>query len=212
MPEDDLTPNEEIRRLIRAWEKNCLTSTEFQNHMWGQLRKLPVARRRAALASLSAHADKDIRNAASELQILMRHEELSKNLDHIRRSSPLHSGARLQLFGGYDYYSSDGKPCWLNGRTCYTATFLDFAAYGENTIPAGLVEFDEVIEVPGHLGRYGVLLATYGLDFIAWEQSEGEVMVYVTETLPEDLSFLRSPRASASAIETHATYRIEETA
>ena len=87
-----------------------------------------------------------------------------------------------------------------------------FVSYGENTIPAGLVEFDEVVEVPGHRGRYGVLLASFGSDSVAWEQSNGLVVVYVTETLPEDLSFLRCSHTSATAIETHATYRVSEIA
>jgi len=209
---DDMTPSEEIHHLISAWKRNCLTFGELFDHMWGQLHKLPLAKKRAVLEALSAHDDEDIRKAAFEFQIWVRHEELSKNLDYVRQNSPLHPGVRLQLFGGYDYYSSDGKPWWLNGRICYTATFLGFASYDENTSPAGLVEFDEVIEVPGHKGRYGILRTTFNSDSIAWGQSEGLVVVNVTEAMPEDLNFLRSSRASASAIETHATYRVVEIA
>jgi hypothetical protein len=209
---DDMPLNEEIHRLIHAWERTCLGFTEFENHMWGQLCKLPLPEKRAVLATLSAHANEDVQKAAFELETMVRQEELSKNLDYVRENSPLHRGVRLELFGGYDYGSSGGKPWWLNGRDCYTATFLAFVSYGENTIPAGLVEFDEVVEVPGHRGRYGVLLASFGSDSVAWEQSNGLVVVYISETLPEDLSFLRCSHTSATAIETHATYRVSEIA
>jgi hypothetical protein len=205
-----MTKSEEFHWLIRAREGNIIASNEFRDRMTDYLRKLPFAKRHAALEALSTHADEGVRQAALEFQVLQRHEELSKNFDYVRRNSPLQSGARLELFGGYDYYSSEGKPWWLNGRAFYKATFLGFASYGESTIPAGLVEFDEVIEVPGHKGRYGVLLATYGLHSFAWGQTEGVAEVYVTQALPEDLTTIRNHRASASAIETHATYRVEE--
>jgi hypothetical protein len=35
----------------------------------------------------------------------------------------------MELFGGYDYYSSGGKPLWLKGRDCDNATFLGFASW-----------------------------------------------------------------------------------
>ena len=162
---------------------------------------------------LSADANEDIRRVALEFQIFERHAELSRNIDYVRQNSPLRPGVRLELFGGYDYYSSDGKPWWLNGRDCYKAAFLGFASCGENTIPAGLVEFDEAIEIPGHIGRYGVLLARHGsLDSFTWGQTEDTVAVYVTEAPPEDLSAIRCDRAFAAALETHATYRVAETA
>jgi hypothetical protein len=91
------------------------------------------------------------------------------------------------------------------------ATFLRFTSRGEDLIPACLVEFDEVIEIPGHKGRYGVLLASYGLDCAAWAQPEDNVIVYVAEALTEDISSFRfDGRASPNPIETHATYRVEE--
>jgi hypothetical protein len=204
-----MTQTEEMHRLIDAWERNVITSLEFQNEMMLHLRTLPLAERGAALEALSAHPNEDIRRVALEFRIFERNEELSKNLDYVREKSPLRPGVRLELFGGYDYYSSQGKPWWLNGRDCYKAAFLGFASCGENTIPAGLVEFDEAIEIPGHTGRYGVLLARHGsLDSFTWGQAEDTVAVYVTESPPEDLSAIRSERA----LETHATYRVEATA
>jgi hypothetical protein len=177
-----------------------------------RLWSLPLIARRAALEALSAHADKDVRNAALEIEAMARNEKLSKDLDYVRQNSPRRRGTRLELFGGYDYYSSEGKPWWLNGRDCYRATFLAFASRGEDTIAAGLVEFDEAIDVPGHKGRYGILLASFGLRTVAWQQTEGDVVVHVTETFPEDLAFIRSSKALDAALETNATYRVEGTA
>jgi hypothetical protein len=193
-----MTGIEEIHRLIRAWEENYFTSLEFQDRVLGQLRELPAA--------------EVVRNVAVEFRSLQRHEALSKDIDYVRRISPLRPGIRLELFGGYDYYATEGKPAWLNGRECYRATFLDFASYGENTIPVALVEFDEVIEVFGQKGRYGVLFGTFGFDSVVWGQTDDVVAVYVCEALPEDLTLIRFFRASDSVIETHATCRIEGTA
>jgi hypothetical protein len=204
-----MTQIEEIGRLIRSLD--YLTSGEFYDRMMDYLQKLALADRPAALEALSAHANEDVRKAVSEFQIIKRHEEQSKNPDYVRRNSPLHPGVRLEMFGGYDHYSSQGKPWWLNGQDCYMATFLNFTSYDENAFPAALVEFDEVITLPGHNGRYGVLFATHGLlESIAWGQTEAVVEVHLTEKLPEDLASLQSYRNSASAIETHATYRVEE--
>jgi hypothetical protein len=201
---------QEFAELIRAWEEKSLTYLELFDRMTQQVWKLPAAARHAALDELSVHADEDVSRAAAECRVLLHHGELSRNLDHIRQTSPLRPGVRLALFGGYDYYATDGKPGWLNGRECYRATFLRFAARGEDVVPAGLVEFDEVIDLPGHKGRYGILLSSYGTDFVAWSQTEGNVVVYVTQALREDVSSFRfDGRVSPDPIETHATYRVE---
>jgi hypothetical protein len=203
----------ELAELIRDWEQGSLAHGEFFDRMLKCLWPLAPAAKQVALEALSAHADEGVRRAASECGSFLRNEALSRDLDHVHRNSPLRPGVRLALFGGYDYYSSGGKPYWLNGRDCYRATFLRFAPHDEDLIPAGLVEFDEVIDMPGHKGRYGILLATYGLDFVAWTQPEADVVVYVTEAMPENLSVFRfDGRASPDPIETHATYRIEEAA
>jgi hypothetical protein len=162
-----MTQSADIAALIRLWEDNAITFGELQSQLMALIWKLPVAERHAALETLSGHANADIRTTASEFKILMRNEALSKNLDYVRQNSPLRPGVRLELFGGYDYYSTEGKPWWLNGHDCYKATFLGFAPRGDDKIPAGLVEFDEVLDLPGHNGRYGVLLTSYGLDSAA---------------------------------------------
>jgi hypothetical protein len=204
-----MTMSEKIDDLIRARIENSVTSLEFTMHLLRNLQELPLATREATLEVLSAHVREEVREAASECRLFMRHQELSWNLDYIRQNSPLRPGSRLELFGGYDYYSADGKPWWLNGRDCYRATFLSFASRGENTIPAGLVEFGEAVERPGHKGRYGVLLANYGTHSAAWIPAEDDVVVYVTEVPPEDVSPFRfDGRASPDPIETHATYRV----
>jgi hypothetical protein len=201
----------ELARLIDDWEDGSLAQSEFFERMSQCLWPLAPAAKEAALAALSAHANEGVRKAASECGLFSRNEALSRDLDHVRRNSPLRPGVRLALFGGYDYHSSGGKPYWLNGRTCYRATFLRFAPRDEDLIPAGLVEFDEAIDMPGHTGRYGVLLSTYGMDFVAWALPEAEVVVYLTEVLPKDLRVFRfDGRAFPDPIETHATYRIEE--
>jgi hypothetical protein len=207
----DMTGIEEIHRLIDAFENNTFTTGEFQNLAIVQLAKLSAAEQRDALATLSAHAHEDVRNIAVEFRLLQCHEALSKSIDYIRRISPLRPGGRLELSGGYDYYSPE-RPAWLKGRDYYMATFLGFASYGENTIPTALVEFDEIIEGPGYKGRYGVLFARFGPTSIAWGQAEDVVEVYVKEALPEDVTLIRFYRASGSEAETHATYPIEETA
>jgi hypothetical protein len=207
----DMTETEEIHRLIDAFENNTFTTGEFQNLVIVQLRKLSAAQLRDALETLSAHGHEDVRKVAVEFRLLQRHEALSKSIDYIRRISPLRPGSRLKLSGGYDYYSPQG-PAWLKGRDCYRATFLRFASWGENTIPTALVEFDEIIEGPGYKGRYGVLFARFGPTSIAWDEREDVVEVYVKEALPDDVSLIRFYRASDSVVETHATYRIEETA
>jgi hypothetical protein len=204
-----LTP--ELAVLLRDWEQEELAYSEFFDRMMQRLWPLAPAARRAALEALSVHADENVRQAASECGSFLRQEALSRDIDHVRRNSPLRPGVRLALFGGYDYSSSDGKPYWLDGRDCYRATFLGFASRGDDVIPAGLVEFDEAIDISRHKGRYGILLSTYGSDFTAWSQREADVVVYVTQALPEDISSFRfDGRSFPNPIETHATYRLQE--
>jgi hypothetical protein len=113
---------------------------------------------------------------------------------------------------GYDFYSSGGKPWWLNGRDCYRATFRHFAPRGEGTIAAGVVEFDEALHIGDYKGRYGVLLASYSASSVAWLTPEDTVVVYVSEPLPQDVSAYRfDGRASPDPVETHATYRLQAT-
>ena len=201
---------EKFHHLIRLWERECLASNEFFDQMLDHLQKLPVPEKRATVEALAAHVNPDIRRMAAEFQVILHHKELSRNPDYVRQHSPLRPGTRLELFGGYDYYSTRGKPWWLNGREYYQAIFLGFAFRGENMILAGLVEFDEVIDVPGHKGRYGILLAGYSSLSVAWGQTEDTVAVYLVEALPEDLA--AASFSYDSAIETHATYRVEGTA
>jgi hypothetical protein len=148
-----MTQTEEIRSLLRDKERNYFTSTEFNARLIDQLWQLPSPTRQGVLEELSAHADEDVRQAALDFQAFARHEALSKDLEYVRKSSPLRPGTRLALFAGYDYYAENGKPWWLNGREFYRATFLGFEARDEGKIPAGLVEFDEPVDLPGHQGR-----------------------------------------------------------
>ena len=54
------------------------------------------------------------------------------------------------------------------------------------------------------------MFAGYSLHSVAWGQTEDMIVVHVAEALPEDLAAVSFSRASA--IETHATYRVEGTA
>jgi len=148
---------EEIRRLIHAMERNSVTQGEFLDKIWTRLSHLSSAERKVVLEELLAHPDEDVRNAAKECRSLMHYGELSKSLEYIQQNSPLRPGVSMELFGGYDYYSSGGNPLWLDGRDCYHATFLRFASSGENTIPMALVKFDEFVELPRHKGSFAIL-------------------------------------------------------
>jgi len=117
----------------------------------------------------------------------------------------------MELFGGYDYYSSGGKPLWLKGRDCHNATFLGFASSGENTIPVVLVKLDDFLELSRHKSSFAIQRTMYGSDSFAWGQPEGVVEVHVMEALPEDFISIRSRLTSAFATETHASYRIRAT-
>ncbi len=205
-----MATNDDIDRLIAAWEAGIFTFTEFQDKLMTLVWALPAAEKRAAMEVLTAHANEDVRQAALELQVFARHEALSRNFDYVRQNSPLRPGARLELFAGYDYHSTEGKPWWLDGHECYRATFLGFASLGENTIPAGLVEFDQTIELPGHKGRFAVLRTSYDSHSFAWGEPDGVVSVHVREALPPDLASIRSSLDLTLATETHASYRVDE--
>jgi hypothetical protein len=205
-----MSSTNDLDDAVSAWEAGSLTHLEFVMRTLTGLQTLSPEERPSALERLSAHANEGVRDAASECRGFLQHEALSKDLRHIREISPLRPGVRLALFGGYDYYASEGRPWWLNGRECYRATFLRFASRGDDAIPAALVEFDEVIDVAPHKGRYGVLLASYSSNSVAWSQTEDNVVVYAAEALPEDASAFRFDRRTPDPIETHATYRIEE--
>jgi hypothetical protein len=205
-----MTLDESIRDLLGAWKNGELTLMEFSAKVAGELRKLPGNARDDVLNELSADADENVKSTAAECRTLLHHETLSKDLDFIRQNSPLRPGVRLELFGGYDFYSSDGKPWWLDGRDCYRATFLHFAPRGEGTIAAGVVEFDEALHVGEYKGRFGVLLTSYSVSSPAWLTPEDTVVVYVAESLPQDVSSYRfDGRASPDPVETHATYRLQ---
>ena len=203
---------DDIERIVEDWQSGHLTSLELESRMMAVLWRLPFAERDAGLRALAARSDEAVRNAAIELQALAQNDALSRDADYVRQNSPLRPGMRLELFGGYDYYASQGKPWWLNGHECYRATFLGFASCGEDAIPAAVVEFDEAIALPGHAGRYGILRASPSSRAIAWGGTEEVVAVHVRQARPADnLAAERSALDLALAAETHATCRVEGT-
>lgn len=199
---------EDLRHFIQAKVRNAITLGEFFDKMCTHLSDLSPAEKKVLLEELLAHPDQDVRDAAKEYGLMMHHEELSKNLDYILENSPLRPGVWLELYGGYDYFSSGGKPLWLNGRDCYNATFLRFASFGQDTIPVALVKLDDFVELPSHKGSFAILRATYSSHSFAWGEPEGTVQVHIMEALPKDLNSIRSRLTFDFATEAHATYRI----
>jgi hypothetical protein len=188
-----------------------VTSGEFFVQMLELLDKLSSKEKHEMVSTLAHHHDERVCREAQEIQNFVRHEELSKDFAYVQRNSPLRPGTHLELFGGYDYYASGGHPRWLNGHECYRATFLGFARRGEDKVPVALIEFDDLIDVPGHKGRYGILIGSYGTHSFAWGQPEGTVLVHVVATLPDDPEAFCASHSWETAIESHASYRVEGT-
>jgi hypothetical protein len=148
-----------------------------------------------------------VREECLRLQAFVRNQELSRDVEHIRRHSPLRPGMCLELVGDEDHYSCDDRPGWLRGRECRRATFLRFERLGENLAPVALVEFDEEIDMPGHKGRYGILFARYGCDYAAWALPKGSIALCIIEALPNVGDFCDCHTFT----ERHACYRVKET-
>ena len=55
-----------------------------------------------------------------------------------------------------------------------------------------------------------ILLASYGLNNVAWELTEDTVEVHVTDAPGGKLALIRSSGDPDAALETHASYRVEE--
>jgi hypothetical protein len=200
--------SEDIQQVIRALQRNIICEGEFFNNLWGRLLDLPSAERTVLFEELLAHPDKAVRDEAERCRLMIHYGELSKDLNYILQNSPLKPGVQLELFGGYDHYTSGG-PHWLNGRECYYATFRGFASSGENTIPVALVKLKDFVELPGHKGSFAILRTSYGPDSFAWGQLEGTAEVHIMEALPEELASIRSRLSADFATETHATYRVQ---
>jgi len=201
---------QEIDRLVRLLERELITSSEFFYSMLEALANFPAEEKQSILGALAGHSSEKVRNAVVTLQAWVRNQDLSRDFEHIRRSSPLRPGMCLELSGDKEVYLPENRRPWLSGRECCRATFVRFERLSKNLnlTPVALVEFDEAIDIPGHQGRYGVLFARYGCDDVAWALPEGSVALCVVEALPRDLEGFCD---SHPFTERHARYLVEET-
>lgn len=196
-----------IDRFVRMLERELITRSEFFNSMMEALRNLPAGEKQSILGALAGHSSERVREGVVQVQSFVRNQELSRDIEHIRRNSPLRPGVRLELFAD-DVYSSDVCPLWLRGRESCSATFVRFERQGENLAPVALIEFDEAIYTPGRQRRFGILFGRYGCDYYAWALPEGSVLMSVVERLPN------APEDACDAhpfTERHARYRAKET-
>lgn len=160
------------------------------------------------LGQLSEHSDESVRGVAEEIrEMIHRSEEQIKDIDQIRRTSPLQPGVALFLGGGYD--SAYSEPFWLNGREYYKATFIDFVPCGADKMPAAFVELENEIDLTEgsglrHKGRYALLKLRYVAD---WAETE-TVKVHIVEALPADVEAFYSSHLFGTEIESHASYKI----
>ncbi|MFN0017814.1 MAG: hypothetical protein ACKVP0_06110 [Pirellulaceae bacterium] len=201
---------QEIDRIVRLLERELITRSEFFNSMLEALVNLPAGEKESILDALAGHSSEMVRNAVVDVEAFVRNQELSRDIQHIRRNSPLRPGICLELRGSREYYSSEDRPWWLNGRECRGATFVRFERLSKNynLTPAALIAFYEAIDMPGHKGRYGVLFARYGCDYPAWTLREGSVALCVVEALPDNMEGFCD---SHPFTERHACYRVKET-
>src|SRR6266849_2432740 len=120
--------HKEPNQLIRLWERGDLSQCELFARTWEHLWNFPE-QKDDVLDTLSRHPDEGVREVVPQVQALLRRcAEQIKDIDHIRRTSPLQPGTRLLLRGGFEAGCSNGIPnaWWLNGRKFYKATFIRF--------------------------------------------------------------------------------------
>jgi hypothetical protein len=196
---------EELNRLVQLHDRGEITRLEVEESILDYLWQLPQ-QKDEVLEALSVHPDDFVRQAVPGIQrIMRRRDEQIKDMDQIRRTSPLQPGTRLKLSGGYDH----GQSWWLNGRDCYHASFIAFAERGADKMPVAVVELEEeldMVEACGqrHKGRYALL----SLLFIANWDRKGTVTVHIVETVPTDFAAFYLSHPFGTEIETHATYEI----
>ncbi|MFN0020138.1 MAG: hypothetical protein ACKVP0_17905 [Pirellulaceae bacterium] len=200
----------EIDRIVRLLERELITRSEFFNCMLEALVNFPAGEKESILGALAGHSSERVQSAVVDVEAFVRNQELSRDIAHLRRNSPLRPGCCLELVGSREYYSSEDRPWWLSGRECRGATFVRFERLGknQNLTPVALIAFYEAIDMPGLQGRYAVLFARYGCDYPAWTLREGSVAMCVVEALPDNLEGFCD---SHPFTERHAWYRIKET-
>ena len=192
---------------VYGYERGLLTSGEMFDKLYGFCWAHPTERDNF-LSHLLEHPNKEVQKVAREIrEMIRRTEEQNKDIDHIRRISPLQPGVTLWLYGGYD--AAYSASWWLNGRAHYQATFIDFVSCGADKMPAAYVELEEEIDMTEgsglrHRGRYALLKLFFVAD---WDETQ-TVQVHIVDALPADVEAFYSSHPFGTEIESHATYRL----
>ena len=214
---DHLDPFEKdsLDTLLEFRTNDTLTENNFRIVMYDGY--LPRCRdKQEVLEALSSHADQRIRESVPWFQNALRVEELNKDIDYVRRVSPLQPGTCMRLSEGLFGQASG----WLQGREYRDATLIGFARDCAERLPMALIEFEEEIHFTDrldreHTGRHAVLQSNnnsfYDYDrprTVIWTQpSEETIDVYLFKTPPKDAD-LASSCVSETRIETQVNYNI----
>lgn len=196
-----------VSELLCLYEDGAVSSLEVLSAVWEHCHDEPAVTLEVA-RTLHQHSSEDVRWIGRELERSLRErEEQIKDVELIRRTSPLQPGTRLILSSGST--AAYCPPWWLNGRKNYNATFLAFAERGAGKMPVALVELENEIDMTEggglrHKGRYALLRL---LHVANWAKAE-TVTVHVVESLPEDVEAFYWSHPFGTEIETHATYAI----
>jgi len=192
--------------LIELHEAGHITRQEVMNEIWNHL-AADVDRLKTVARRMANHHEQWVRETAAEIQSsITRRENRVTDISDIIRISPLQPGVRIRLDGGYER----SNPWWLNGNAYYSATFVRFVSRGADEMPVAFVELDrdvQMIEGSGlqHRGKYALLKLLHIAD---WDAEE-TVTVHVVEALPHDVAAFYASHPFGTEIESHATYRIE---
>jgi hypothetical protein len=194
--------------LIELHEAGHISREEVINDIWSHF-AADVDGLKTVVRRMANHHEQWVRETAEEIQSLItRRENRVTDISEIIKTSPLQPGVRIRLDGGYEHYN----PWWLNGNAYYSATFVRFVSRGADEMPVAFVELDheiQMIEGCGlqHRGKYALLKLLHIAD---WDAEE-TVAVHVVEGLPHDVAAFYASHPFGTEIESHATYRIENT-
>jgi hypothetical protein len=205
---------EGLDAMIRLREREVIDGSTLCAGIVSFLGFFPEQREQV-LEVLSTHPHSGVRELGPWFRSYIRTGELSRDFDHVRKTSALQPGTRLMLSGGYTSW-------WLNGRQYYKATFIAFAGCRLGRRPLAFIELDETIHMKDgigreHKGRSAVLNDIFGpvinpnvAPSLAWGR-EGTVIVHIVDALPQDVeAFSACDAVFTSSFETHASYRIIE--
>jgi hypothetical protein len=198
-----------VSELLSLYEGGAVTSLEVLDAVYEHCYDKPAVAAEIARA-LHERSSERVRWLGHELQCLVRQrEDQIKNVEQIRRTSPLQPGTRLILSGGY--WAGNCSPWWLSGRENYKATFIAFAEREAGKMPVAYLELDNEIDLTEggglrHKGRYALLRL---LQVANWTESE-TVTVHVVEVLPDNVEAFYLSHPFGTEVETHATYAIEK--